>query len=86
MSVVYEAFLRRYKDYTDIQKVAMPMVASGSNCLIIAPTGAGKTEAAVLPLLDAIGKAEDKQVLHCLFAEIMVDAIGLRLIEKFAQV
>ena len=30
-------------------------------------------------LEDAIGKAENQQVLHRLFAEIMVDAVDLRL-------
>ncbi len=58
MSGVYEAFLHKYGGYTDIQKVAMPIVASGSNCLIIAPTGAGKTEAAVLPLLERMSSGE----------------------------
>ncbi|MEM0149398.1 MAG: DEAD/DEAH box helicase [Candidatus Micrarchaeaceae archaeon] len=49
---LYRAFLDRYKSYTDIQEAAMPVVAKGENCIISAPTGAGKTEAAALPLID----------------------------------
>jgi len=37
---------------TAIQERAIPVVASGRNTLIIAPTGHGKTEAALLPLLE----------------------------------
>ena len=58
MPGVYEAFLRKYGSYTDIQKVAMPIVADGDDCLIIAPTGAGKTEAAVLPLLERMSSGD----------------------------
>ena len=54
---IYEAFLSRYKSYTGIQKAAIPVVSQGSNCLIVAPTGSGKTEAAVLPLLDKMSRS-----------------------------
>ncbi|MGD0510202.1 MAG: DEAD/DEAH box helicase, partial [Candidatus Micrarchaeaceae archaeon] len=54
MKSIYDLFLERYKSFTDIQKLSMPIIESGSNCLIVAPTGAGKTEAAVLPLLASI--------------------------------
>ncbi len=47
-----------FKSYTPVQEVAMPIVASGSNCLITAPTGSGKTEAAVIPLLNGISNIE----------------------------
>jgi ATP-dependent Lhr-like helicase len=67
MSKVYEAFLHKYNGYTGIQKVAMPIVESGSNCLIIAPTGAGKTEAAVLPLLDALQKNGDNAGIRLVY-------------------
>ncbi|MDE1868591.1 MAG: DEAD/DEAH box helicase [Candidatus Micrarchaeota archaeon] len=59
MPRAYEKFLKRYGEFTDIQKNAMPIIESGSNCIAIAPTGAGKTEAAMLPLLDKI--SEDKE-------------------------
>ncbi|HVC57917.1 MAG TPA: DEAD/DEAH box helicase [Candidatus Acidoferrales bacterium] len=57
---IYDYFLKRYGAYTEIQKISLPIIESGSNCLIIAPTGAGKTEAAVLPILERLAKSDDK--------------------------
>ncbi len=51
---LYESFLSRYKVFTEIQKLAIPIIENGSNCIIIAPTGSGKTEAAVLPALKKV--------------------------------
>ncbi|MCL5429941.1 MAG: DEAD/DEAH box helicase [Candidatus Marsarchaeota archaeon] len=67
MPDVYKIFLDKYKSYTPIQEVAMPMVREGRNCVIIAPTGAGKTEAAVLPLLDKLSNEEGKTGIRVLY-------------------
>ncbi|MEM0217800.1 MAG: DEAD/DEAH box helicase [Candidatus Nezhaarchaeales archaeon] len=37
---------------TEPQEKAIPLILSGKNLLIVSPTGTGKTEAAVLPVLD----------------------------------
>ncbi|MEM1569599.1 MAG: DEAD/DEAH box helicase [Candidatus Bathyarchaeia archaeon] len=45
---------------TAIQKKAIPLILSGKNTLIIAPTGYGKTEAALIPVLEAYLRLRDK--------------------------
>jgi ATP-dependent helicase Lhr and Lhr-like helicase len=37
--------------YTEIQRLALPVLQGSSDALLISPTGTGKTEAALLPLL-----------------------------------
>jgi ATP-dependent Lhr-like helicase len=39
---------------TDPQEKLVPIVKAGKNALLMAPTGTGKTEAALLPILDAM--------------------------------
>jgi len=45
---------------TAIQKKAIPLILSGKNTLIIAPTGYGKTEAALIPVLEEYLRLRDK--------------------------
>ncbi len=45
---------RNYGEFTEVQKQAIPLIAKGDNVLVIAPTGAGKTESALLPILSKI--------------------------------
>ncbi len=43
-----------YREPTETQRLAIPKVLEGKNVLIIAPTGSGKTEAAMFPVISRI--------------------------------
>ncbi len=45
---------RGFSSPTDPQEKLVPIVKEGKNALLMAPTGTGKTEAALLPILDAM--------------------------------
>jgi ATP-dependent Lhr-like helicase len=47
---------------TEIQKAAIPKIKKGKNILLIAPTGIGKTEAALLPIFDNLIKERPKPI------------------------
>ncbi len=52
---------------TPPQAEALPLVAKGENVLIIAQTGSGKTEAAVLPLLDKLASTKERHGISLLY-------------------
>ena len=52
---------RGFSTPTDPQRRAIPILASGRNTLIVAPTGTGKTETAMLPVFDAIVQDRDQE-------------------------
>ncbi|NYT05962.1 MAG: DEAD/DEAH box helicase [Methanomicrobiales archaeon] len=52
---VREAVLRRgFTSLSDAQEQAIPPILAGNNVLLIAPTGTGKTESAMLPVFDEL--------------------------------
>lgn len=42
---------RGFRELTEIQRLALPVLASDADALLLSPTGTGKTEAALLPIL-----------------------------------
>ncbi len=67
MEDLYNAFLGRYKSFTEIQEKAINTISSGANCIIIAPTGSGKTEAAMLPIFDTLSKVNRGAGLYTIY-------------------
>ena len=54
------------ESFTEPQERAIPRIRSGANVLLVAPTGIGKTEAALLPVLDHIVR-ETPPPTSCLY-------------------
>lgn len=58
---------RNITEPTEPQKDVIPRISRGDNILLVAPTGIGKTEAAVLPILDAIFRTKEKKGIRCMY-------------------
>lgn len=52
------AKLKGFDRFTEVQLKAFPKILEGKDALLIAPTGFGKTEAAVLPILSKLAEAK----------------------------
>ncbi len=65
---VRELFLKKFKDFNPIQKLAIPKILNNENTLIVAPTGSGKTEAAFIPVLSKLlDEKEDKKGIRAIY-------------------
>ncbi|MEM0478767.1 MAG: DEAD/DEAH box helicase, partial [Pyrobaculum sp.] len=66
-SKLYEALKRLgYADPTPAQREAIPAILQGLHVLLIAPTGYGKTEAALFPIFSKLIEEEGGDV-RCLY-------------------
>jgi ATP-dependent Lhr-like helicase len=55
-----------FQNLTEAQEKFIPVVRAGKNAVLISPTGSGKTEAAIFPILERIRK-EDLSPISCIF-------------------
>ncbi|EMA30683.1 DEAD/DEAH box helicase [Haloarcula japonica] len=58
---------RGFTTPTDPQRKAIPTLAAGRDTLVVAPTGTGKTETAMLPVFDALAESEDRFGIGALY-------------------
>lgn len=56
-----------FADLTEIQKMASPAVLQKKDCLIIAPTGSGKTECSVIPIFSLAGRSRSPGKIKVLY-------------------
>ncbi len=61
-NTVKELAVSRFEKPTLIQELAIPKILEGKNVLVIAPTGIGKTEACLLPILSKLKEKEHKPI------------------------
>ena len=50
-----------WKEPTSIQKKSISVITRRKHCLLVAPTGSGKTEAAVIPILAQLAHFKQKK-------------------------
>jgi ATP-dependent Lhr-like helicase len=50
----WSAFLGRFGRFTEVQSLAVEPLLAGENCMLVSPTASGKTEAALMPLIERI--------------------------------
>jgi len=58
---------RGFKELTPPQKEAIPLVLQGHNVLIVAPTGTGKTEAAIIPIVDLMQRGSPERGVKLIY-------------------
>jgi Lhr-like helicases len=59
MSVIDENIIESFRNegfqnLTKIQKISVPVISRKQNCLLVAPTGSGKTEASIFPIFSLL--------------------------------
>jgi ATP-dependent Lhr-like helicase len=64
------AFLGRFGRFTEIQALAVEPLLAGENCILVSSTASGKTEAALMPLIERIkrdSKPKPQNSLHLIY-------------------
>ena len=67
MNVIDEKILESFgqegfQNLTKIQKISYPVISRKQNCLLVAPTGSGKTEASLIPILSILDSEKVKSI------------------------
>ncbi len=63
----FSLFFSKHEKLTEIQKSAFSPISRRENVLIVAPTGSGKTEAAVIPVFNNLIKSEQPKKIRAIY-------------------
>lgn len=76
-----------FTNLTEIQKKASPIILQKKDCLIIAPTGSGKTECSVIPVFSLVKKTKKSGKIKALYITPLraLNRDVFRRITKYAQ-
>lgn len=76
-----------FTDLTEIQKKASPIILQKKDCLVIAPTGSGKTECSVIPIFSLVKKSKKPGKIKVLYITPLraLNRDVFRRITKYAQ-
>ena len=76
-----------FEQLTDIQKIALPVLYKKINSLVIAPTGAGKTECSVIPIFSRIKETKRQGKIKLLYVTPLrsLNRDVFRRITKYAE-
>jgi len=72
-NLLHSSFLKQkfhslgFEKLTEIQKKAIPIIYQKKDCLLIAPTGSGKTEASVIPIFTLLAKSKKVGKIKALY-------------------
>lgn len=85
----WQPFFSRFGRLTPVQIETIPVILSGNNALICAPTATGKTEAVVAPVSEVILKTRKDNNLECIYispTRALVNDLAGRLTEPLNEV
>ncbi|MFB5622791.1 MAG: DEAD/DEAH box helicase, partial [Nitrosarchaeum sp.] len=76
-----------FTNLTEIQKKASPIIIQKKDCLVIAPTGSGKTECSVIPIFSLVKKSKKLGKIKVLYITPLraLNRDVFRRITKYAQ-
>ncbi len=76
-----------FTNLTEIQKKASPIILQKKDCLVIAPTGSGKTECSVIPIFSLVKKSKKLGKIKVLYITPLraLNRDVFRRITKYAQ-
>ncbi len=81
----YELFLKKFPEFTEIQNLAFKSIEAGENCLLISPTGSGKTEAALLPVLNRLYSSSSKAGIQAIYVTPL-RALNRDLLKRLSEI